>query len=126
MSDNQTTIEQNTAPCFYTFVAGGYNWVGRKDQEQIAKLKSALQNAGIEVVIFRPFYETACGNGEDLYFNMLVSSKQFPAPNLKAILLELSFISQVDAVSLVNPDWAKWLIDGIQRQHAAWAAGQPC
>lgn len=112
MSINRTTVEQKPLPCFFTFVGGSYNWVGTKDPKQIVTLKAALKNVGIEVIIFRPFYETACGNGEDLYFNLLVSSSQFPAPNLKAILLGLSFISEVDAVSPITPDWAKWLIDG--------------
>ncbi|MFT2094030.1 MULTISPECIES: hypothetical protein [unclassified Acidiphilium] len=109
---NQTIVEQNPSPCFFTFVGGSYNWVGTKDREQIATIKSTLKNASIEVIIFRPFYEAACGNGDNIYFNLLVSSSQFPAPNLKAILLGLSFIIEVNAVSPVNPDWAQWLIDG--------------
>ena len=109
---NNATIEQNPSPCFFTFVGGSYNWVGIKDREQTATIKSTLKSASIEVIIFRPFYEAACGNGDNIYFNLLVSSSRFPAPNLKAILIGLSFISEVNAVSPVNLDWAQWLIDG--------------
>ena len=80
---NQITVQQNLSPCFFTFVGGSYNWVGTKDREQIATINSTLKSDSIAVIIFRPFYEAACGNGDNIYFNLLVSSSRFLAPNLK-------------------------------------------
>jgi hypothetical protein len=102
---------------FFLLISGSYCWRSSRDKANISRLKNGLGLHGLKAILFRPFYEAAGGNGDNVPFSLVIETKDIRDQGpITSILKGFDFIEAVDSVVQIAPDWVKFLTDGCKRE----------